>query len=163
VKNRFDQLTTGGFSLVEAVIAVALTAAFILSLSYVNSFYARTALGHAKQLQASFLAEEGIEAARLMRDSSWSNQIASLAPGTQYYLYFSGSAWQATTTATNPTGFERRIVFGEVRRDSNSNIITSGGSVDSGSRLVTTTVSWQEKGETKNKELSIYLTDLYSN
>lgn len=152
-----------GFSLVEAVIAVALTASFILSLSYVNSFYARTALGHARQIQASFLAEEGVEAARFMRDESWSSKINALLNGTPYYLYFSGSNWEATTTAINPTGFERKLTFEQVMRDSNSNIVPSGGTADSGSRLVTTTVSWQERGETISKTLSIYLTDLYSN
>jgi hypothetical protein len=151
-----------GFNLVEAVVSVTLAASFILALSAINTFYVRIALGHEQVIRASFLAEEGLEAARYMRDESWTNKVGVLTPGVEYYLYFSGTSWQATTTVTEPAGFERRIKFDAVSRDTNADI-SELGTLDPNTRLVTSSVAWSERGATTTKVISMYLTNLFSN
>jgi Tfp pilus assembly protein PilV len=153
---------SAGFNLVEAVIAVTIAASFILALSSINTNYVRAAFGHEQFIRASFLAEEGMEATRYMRDESWSSRIAPLAVGVDYYLYWGGSYWQATTTPTNIAGYDRRIRFEEVMRDSGNNISVSG-TLDPGTKLVTSQVSWQDHGATTTRSISGYISDIFDN
>src|SRR6185436_2799608 len=97
------------------------------------SLYLQTSLAATAQIQASYLLEEGQEAARFLRDSSWSSNMASLAPGSPYYLSFSTttSTWTVSATPSLVDGmFARRLVVSSVSRNSSSDIVTTGGTLD---------------------------------
>ena len=99
---------------------------------------------------------------RIVRDNAWSN-ISGLTVGTNYYPTFSGGTWTLSTTANTVGIFTRQVVLLSVNRDSTTDdIVTSGGVVDDGTKLVTITVSWQEGATTISRELSFYLTDIFS-
>jgi type II secretory pathway pseudopilin PulG len=151
-----------GFSLVEVVIGAALILFAVVGLFGAYSFYLRVGLKQSDAISATFLAEEGAEAALLMRDQGWNN-ISSLTPGLQYFLAWDGSRWVATTTETTIDGIYMRTIYaGEVyRRNSDKDIVasTSPGekTLDPGTRQITVLVNY-EGGE---KKIITYLANLF--
>lgn len=139
-----------------AVIAVALVSAILASAGAIKA--ARQTL---RQTQAAYLLEEGAEAVKLIRGEGWSN-ISALTDSTDYYLSFSGTAWTLSTTPNTNTPFTRVVNFDEVERDANDDIVTSGGTVDTGTRYVNIEVSWNEGNVVKSKILEFYISDSIS-
>lgn len=152
-----------GFGMVEAVVSVTIASAFLFILGGVNFTYLRLAFGESNKVQASFLAEESLEVVRFLRDSSWDSNIGTLTSATDYYPVFNGMNWVLQSGYSNFGIFDRRVRFDVVYRDNNDNIVLSGGSLDPNTYLVTSTVSWQEKGATSTKTISTYITDLFNN
>lgn len=134
-----------GMTLVEVVIAAAIISASVLALLLVHSLYIKTALANTSQVKAIFLAEEGVEDIRFLRDSSWSANIANLS---------------ATTTTID--SFTRTVTLSDAYRDSNSDIVASG-TPDSNTKLITSSVSWWNGTATSTKSISAYITNLYAN
>ena len=152
-----------GFTMVEVVISSAIVLAATLSLLGTYTLFLKAALSAGDSMKAAYLAEEGLEAVRFMRDASWSADIAPLATSTPYGLLLSGPLWQATTSETWVGGFKRSVSFAPVYRDANGDIVSSGGTLDAKTRLFTSTVSWSARGATTTKSLSAYLSDIYGN
>lgn len=149
-----------GFAMVEIIVAVAIIAAsfiFILSVAQRSIVIARDAL---HQTEASFLLEEGAEATRIVRDTAWFG-ISSLSAGTTYYPTFSSNTWTLSTTPNTVDGFTRTVVLSTVYRDGNANIAVSGAQ-DTGTRLVTVNVSWNEAGIVLSKSIQFYIADIFS-
>lgn len=111
-----------------------------------------------ERTQASFLLEEGAEATKAIRDTSWSS-ISSLTPGTTYYLSYNGSAWVFTTTPVVIDRFTRSIVVTNVSRNATDDIAASG-TTDSGTKLVTVTVSWSASTGLQTKSLAFYIANI---
>jgi len=152
-----------GFGMVEAVISVAIATALILVLSGVNLTYVRLAYGQSNKIEATFLAEESLEAVRFLRDENWTLNILPLVVGTNYYPVFNANAWQLGSTPTTFGIFDRKIVLGAVYRGVNGDIVSSGGTLDPNTYLVTSSVSWQEKGTTRTEIIATYITKLFDN
>lgn len=145
--------------IVEVLVAASIITVSILATMAVaqKSVYLSRQAFHTTQ--ASFLLEEGAEAVRIIRDSGWSN-ISSLIVGTNYYLTF--LAGNSTTPSTVGI-FTRTIVFANVNRDNNTkDIVSSGGTLDDQTKLVTVTVSWPEGGVTITKTLQFYIMNIFS-
>lgn len=154
-----------GFGLVEIVVGVAIMSAVLLSLSQIGQFVFRVVDESNYKLRGAFLAEEGIEAVRTIRDTSWSANIAPLAPGADYYPRFSGGIW-VLDPAPQPKvdgTFDRRIIFQPVNRDASDNIVSSGGILDPGTKKMTVNVAWNNRGRTNTASVSTYITDLFKN
>jgi len=154
-----------GFALVEALVASAILAAVIAAAAGAYLLLLQHSSGNAARIQAEYLAEEGLEAVRLLRDSSWTSNIASQPIGTAFYLAWSGTSWQPTAANTYIDGtFERNITLASVNRDASSyDIVASGGSNDANTRLVTVTVSWRDGSATSSRSLSTYLVNMFNN
>ena len=156
-----------GFGLVEIVIASAVISSSIFSLSTISVLGSRLQRQSLEKIRANFLAEEGLEAMRFLRDKSWNENLANLSPGTNYYISF------ATTTSEWGIGsiaqpfpdsfFERKVTAENVSRDSNDNITLSGGTNDPDSKKITVHISWQERNATTTISLSTYLSDIFDN
>jgi prepilin-type N-terminal cleavage/methylation domain-containing protein len=151
-----------GFTLVEVLIASAIILGAVLALLGVYSLYLRVALSNSEAVKAAYLAEESLEAVRFWRDVSWNNKIAPIAKDTAYGLSFAGGVW-ATTTDLTLGAFERSIMISPVYRDASSDIVSSGGTLDTDTVLVTSSVSWWKGGATTTKTVATYLTNLYGN
>lgn len=121
--------------------------------------------------QATTLAQELLEATRSFRDSVlWNNDdpgnqydgLGVLNLTTAYHLQQSADAspkWQMIQGAETLNGFTRQVVFTEVLRDSNSNVVVTGGVADSNIKKATATVSWMARGATHQVQLSTYITN----
>lgn len=154
---------SNGASLVEVLVAAAIVVLVVLSLVSAFLLHLREGLFVAERVQATLLAEEGIEAIKLLRDSGWSDNIAPLSLGGAYHLVSVSGVWEATTTPYVILGrFSRTATMYPVLRDGNGDITDSGGVLDVGTRKVTVTVSWPSGGGTSTRAISTYLTNLFS-
>lgn len=151
-----------GLTMVEVLIASSIILVTVVVLLGVHSLYLRTALSNSSAVQAAYLAEEGVEVMRYLRDASWSQNIAPLSLDTPYGLAFS-NAWVTNATSTWIGNFNRTITLSAVERDAQSDIVSSGGVVDANTKLLTVSVSWAEREATTTKSVSTYLTNLHDN
>lgn len=154
-----------GFGLIEVIIGVAIMSAVLLSLSQIGQFVFRVVDESNYKLRGAFLAEEGIEAVRAIRDSGWSANIAPLALGTDYYLRFSGGDWvlDAVPQPKVDGTFDRRIIFRAVNRDASDNIVSAGGVLDPDTKKVTVNITWNNRGRESTAAVSTYITNLFKN
>ncbi len=153
-----------GFGLLEIVIAVGVISVSLFSLASVSNLSLKLTEENVRNTQAAFLMEEGIEAVKILRDSSWSANISSLVPGNSYYLDFSDHNWQATSTNLYINGiFERKFSLQNVNRDSSDRIVSSGGTFDPNTKKLVVSVSRRSRVSTTTQSISAYLTNLFNN
>ncbi|OGZ11086.1 MAG: hypothetical protein A3D67_01075 [Candidatus Lloydbacteria bacterium RIFCSPHIGHO2_02_FULL_51_22] len=164
--------TKYGFGLIEIVIASAIIGTALASLSGVLISAFRMSVADASRAQATFLAEEGVEAVRLSRDTGWQANIAPLLVGTLYYPVFDTEAGAWTLETENPglidETFSRTIVVGDVfRRESDDAIAPDGEPgatfLDEGTLRATSLVGWQTSSSTEKVELMTFVADIYAN
>lgn len=155
-----------GLTLVEVVIASGIITAFLTTLITVHNTYLRSSFSNLDSVKAAYLAEEGIEAVKGIRDVSWGTNINPLIDGTTYYLLFSTTtnAWTITTIPSFiDSKFSRELFFSGVNRDTSNDITTSGGNYDHNTRKVTVSVSWADRGATTTRSMDTYITNLFAN
>ncbi len=152
-----------GLSLVEIVVASAIILVAVVALLNVHNLYLKIAFSNANAVKAAYLAEEGVEAVRWLREVSWADNIATLSVGTNYGLARVNGNWQVSVSNKYVENFERTISLSVAYRDANGDIVTSGGTLDPKTMLVVSSVSWPNGGATTTKSVSTYLTDLYEN
>lgn len=157
--------TAEGFGLIETLIGASIIGAVLLGLAAVGQHALRLVNESASRLQAAYLAEEGIEAARLARDAGWAAYIAPLLLNTDYGLAFANGWWrlEASSTPLVDGAFLRSVRFSEVRRDAADRIVESGGAVDPNARSVAVSVSWSNRGRIATTTIQTYLTNLFNN
>jgi len=129
-----------GFSLVEVILAGALFVLIVTAL--VGAFvYAKEATAiTGDRARAFFLADEGLEVVRNIRDEDFSN----LADG-NYGLSISGGEWIFSGTSDVTGIFSRQITI---------------FSIDPNRKQVTSEVSWtRENGQSRFVSVSTYLTN----
>ena len=159
-QKKFDRQ---GFSLVEMVIMISVATFSILIIWKIYASFIRISVSNPSLFQASFLAEEGIEAVKFMRDDSWTSNIDSLSSGTSYVLAFNNVSWEATTTLSLiDNQFDRRVVFEDVNRDGAGDIAVSG-TPDLNHRKPTVIVPWQKNNSTTTREITTYVSNIFDN
>ena len=158
-----------GFGILEIVIASAIIGGTLFALVSIFLLSRDTIIFSTQKLQASYLAEEGLEVLRFTRDSGWSRNMALLSPGADYYLIFlpATSEWIVSFSAQPPIEglFERSFKVENVSRDGSSNIETTYNAAnnDPGTRKVTVKVDWSYKNKNQSITAETYLTDLFAN
>ena len=151
---------TRGSGLVEIVVAGAILSAVSLSflgtLSILSHFHQKDML----TIKGQLLAEEGLEALRLMKGVGWS-ALSSIPTGETQYLLLGSSNWSATTTLEHVDGvFARSFILSQVRRGVSDDIVSSGGTVDPNTLLAEVTVSWLWRSATTSVTYRTYVTNL---
>lgn len=131
---------SSGQSLLEVVVALGVTTLVLTALVSVVTVAVRNARFAKNQSLATKYAQEGIEAARTIRDRDWS-QLANGIHG----LFWDGSQWSFSGSSDSPSsGFTRVVDVSEPLASQ---------------KLVTVTVSWSEGGRTHQSRLTTYLTE----
>lgn len=162
IKN-FLQLESSGFGLMEAIAGVSVIGIFMVSVMLSIQLSQKTVNESVRNSQAAFLLEEGFEAIKIIRDTSWTLGISSLSTGTNHYLGFNGTSWVSTSTNAYIDGiFERKFALANVYRDANDDIAASG-MLDAGTKKATVYISWLGRTGTTTRSASIYLTNMFSN
>ena len=149
-----------GFSLIEIIVAVAIITTFVLTALSISSKAISVSYQAVHTEQASFLLEEGGEVVRITRDNAWTN-ISNLTPGTNYYPIFSGGNWILSTTFSKIGIFTRTVTISTVNRDAGTGDISTNGTNDPGTKLITVNVSWSEGGNTVSKVLKFYIANIF--
>lgn len=134
-----------GVSVIEVLIGVGIFALVTVFVTHSISLFLESADRSQHSLRALYLAEEGHEALRYLRDENW-DTIDNLSVDTTYYLSMSAASVATTTTPEVINGYyNRSFVLREVYRDSDDDIVASttvGASLDTGSRFVVMRVGW---------------------
>lgn len=151
--------TTRGISLIEVIIGVTILSLLVISMSQVVGVFVSGTKTALERVEAVYLAEEGLEMLRFMRDDDWNN-IDSLALNTTLYLDVTTTTISTSVTPEVVRGFTRSFEVSEVPRESGSHDVAFGGGggtyIDPDSVLVTTTVA----GPTATVTLSTLLTNI---
>ena len=146
-----------GIAIIEILIGTSILTLVLAFISYTLLLFLDTSDLALEQTQALYLAEEGQELMRYLRDEDWQT-ISDLTEGNTYYLDIATSTIGLSSAPEVIDGtFTRAVVVDELRRDSNDDFVESGGTVDSGGRVITVTVSWGSR----DVVLTSILTNLY--
>jgi len=156
-----------GASIIEILIVIAIIVIALVTLLGVATFSLSISISIKETARANNLAQETIEAVRNFRDGiAWNNDdpqnkydgLGVVNTGVAYHPEKSSdtpSKWQLIQGEETINGFTRKVVFYNVQRDINDNIVELGGTNDLNTKKVTVTVSW----EGKKVEISTYLTN----
>lgn len=157
-----------GFGLIEIVVAAAIVSVSLFALIGVSRASFKAVDDSLMRRRAEFLAEEGIEAVKILRDNGWAASIDPLTSGTTYYPSFNSSTntWSFSTSDPGAIDgiFTRTIVFSDVyRKNSDQDIVDvlapDPKTFDPGTLLVLSDVAW----ENKTVEISTYVTNIFQN
>ena len=151
-----------GISIIEILVVIAIIITALSSLLGLASFSLGVSTLIKQTNQGNLLSQEVMEAVRNFRDgTSWDvDGLGKLATSTDYYpqATSSPSKWQLVQGIENIDGFTRKVVFEDVERNSNSNIVEAG-TYDPNTKKVIVTVSWKERGREHKLEIFTYLTN----
>ena len=149
-----------GMALVEILIGSAIISVGVLTASSVFSTYVEYSFANQKNIQASYLLEEGLEVVSFFRDVSWTN-ISSLSTTTTYYLVWNSNSWATTTTPQYVDGeFLRKINVADVKRGTGDRISDSG-TYDPLTKKITATVEYWQGHATTTRTISTYIANIY--
>lgn len=156
-----------GISIIEILIVVAIIIIALTGLLGIATFSLKISILTKETDQANNLAQETIEAVRNFRDGTdWNNDdpnnqydgLGVVTTGIAYHLEKSSDnplKWMLILGEETVGSFTRKVVFNNVIRDANDNIVETGGINDPNTKKVTVTVSWEER----KIEIVTYLTN----
>lgn len=150
-----------GIGMIEIIIAVFILTMVLGILITVNNLYIKSSNANVKMTKGAYLATEGIEAIKTIRDSGWNN-INAITPETDFYLYFDNqnSLWFSTSTVQETDGFIRKIKIFDVYRNDQEDISESGV-LDPNTKKIEVTVSWNSiSGQDVSKKIVTYITNI---
>lgn len=127
-----------GFSIIEAIVASSVFALLVTSLIGALMYSSRVSQFTGASSRATFLAKEGLEAARSIRDKDFANLVDGA-----YGLAVSGNEWNFAGTEDITNIFTRNIE------------ITT---VDANTKQATSNINWQDKGQNRSVSLTTYFT-----
>ena len=162
-----------GISIIEVLVVVVIISVGLVALLNAVTSSLKISRLMKENDQAKELAQEALEAVRSFRDGTdWdTNGLGNLilyVPGNPYYPCVTNNIlcknppdnppqWILLSGEESIPGgvYKRKVVFKNVSRDSNSNIVSMGGTVDPNTKEITATVSLG----TRKVEISTYLTN----
>lgn len=146
-----------GFSIIEVILAAALFVIFASgTISVVLFGFDMNRLG-GEQTIASQYASEGLEAVRSIRNQMYANLTNSTGTGVSRNA---SNVWTFSGINNIFDKYTRVINIGDVYRDGNGNITASGGTLDTDSKKITSTVTWNVSANRNNSViLTTYLTN----
>lgn len=152
-----------GFGLVEIVVVIGIITVALFSFSQTGIVAVKVLRQEKENMEATLLAKETIEAARAVRDESWTNNIAPLANGQIYYPIIENGKWKLSASSPGFINgkYDRYVIFNEVLRDAQDRIAASGN-VDAGTRKITSRAQWFRYNATSTIELVTYITNFQS-
>ncbi|MCR4334585.1 MAG: hypothetical protein NUV47_02575 [Patescibacteria group bacterium] len=109
-----------GMAIFEIIIGLTIISLSLISLITNYRAHLKESSASIEEIKSSYLAEETLEVVRLLRDSSWTENIVSLNDGTDYYIYWNGVVWTSTTTPQYVDELIRSFKLSSV--DDNENI-----------------------------------------
>ncbi len=163
--------TQKGFGVIEIVIGVAIITISLLGVMLSAKVSFQIISENLRRVQANFLAEEGIEALKTIRDDGWTANIVPVTTGSDYHLVYDVGTNKWTVVAgilanQIDSTFTRTVRLDTVMRDvanGTQDIVFGGGTVDAGTRKVTVTISWPGRTGVKTQAISTYMTNIFAN
>jgi type II secretory pathway pseudopilin PulG len=139
-----NRVTERGVTLVEVILGVAIVSSLLVGIGFSVNTYSETKATLLTRTKAAYLAEEGQEIVRALRDTNW-NTIDALTINTTLYLDVTDTTIATTNTPEVIDGdYRRSFIVREVYRNGSDDIVASttvGATVDDGSRLIEMSVA----------------------
>lgn len=129
-----------GQTFIELILAMGIAA---LILPALLTAFMSTREGRPQQeqrLQAIALLKETQQAIKSVRDNNWT----SFAVNGTFHPVLSGSLWTLASGSTQINGLTQAIVINDVNRNTNGDIVLSGGTLDPSTKRVAITISWTQ-------------------
>lgn len=146
-----------GVALVEVLIGVSLLAVVGVFVGMTVTQFVTTRNEILAQAKKVYLAEEGYETIRLLRDEDWSN-ISSLSANTYHYLQVTTSSVAIGGSSESIDGqYQRSFLIQPIYRNAAGDIVASttvGSAVDSDSKKIFIYVSDNNSTTTVNAVLT---------
>lgn len=147
---------TSGFSVIEVLLGVALFAVFAAAMMRTAGETLDANARAADFVVATQYGQQGVEAVRSIAKQDFANLTNSTGTG----ITQSGGVWTLSGSNNAFNGMTRTLAVADVARDGSGDIVSSGGTTDGNTKLVTSTVEWTDyAGITKSIELRTYLTN----
>lgn len=127
-----------GQSIVELLVVVGISAVLLPALAAAFIIGRDSRPQTTQRSYALGLVAEGFEAARAVRDESWSG----IAVDGTYHTVMQNGSWQLATGSATIQSYTRSVIIAPVYRNSSGGIAQSGGTIDPSSKYITSTVSW---------------------
>ena len=116
-----------GVGMIEIIIVSSVIVFAISGFMLVAGTYIKFALRNTSIIKAGYLLEEGMEVVKIMRDNSWTSNIASIPVTTNRYLVLASNTWNSTSTVSViDDKYYRTINFSSAYRDANKDLVNSG-------------------------------------
>ncbi|OGZ22563.1 MAG: hypothetical protein A3A08_01530 [Candidatus Nealsonbacteria bacterium RIFCSPLOWO2_01_FULL_41_9] len=153
----------GGLT-VEILVVIAIIVLAFASLFSLISFSLDASHLSGQNITAGVLAQEEMEALRNFRDgTSWNaDGLGILTPSVSYHVEKTADnppKWQMVLGEETFDNFTRKIIFSDVNRDANGNIVASGGVIDPETKKAVISVLWTEKNRPHQISVSAYFTN----
>src|SRR3989344_2537644 len=154
--NQFINLTIKQFipgqSLVEILLAISLASILLPALitGLVTSREGKASQG--QRLEATALLKETEEAVRSVREKGWVN----LQIGTYHPEIAVDNSWSLVANSQLVKGYSRQVVVSDAQRDSGGQIVESAGIVDTSTKKIISTVSWNTPFSSKVESISYF-------
>lgn len=133
-----------GVSSIEILIGVSIAATILISASFAIVTFINTSHTISEKTQALYLAEEGIELARYIRDNDWTD-ISGLTMGNTYYFELTTSSVDIGSTPETIGNFSRSVTFENVYRHTSTDEILASTSPsvaeDVNTKYITVTIT----------------------
>ncbi len=146
---------SSGQSVIEVIIAVAI---FVIlasgSVTVILGSFLSSRQG-SEETQASFYAQEGLDAVKSIRDQSWEFLVDG-----DHGLSFAGGKWVFNGTSEVLGKYTRKITISPVNRSVGGDIAPTGGTLDPNTKKAVALVTWNFTPiKTSSVEMSSYLTN----
>jgi hypothetical protein len=140
---------------VSAILSVV-SVAFLGTFATVSRFHEK----NLRYIKAELIAEEGIEAIRLIKSGGF-EKITALTPGGKYYFSLATSSWGVTTTPEVIDGmYYRSFTPYQVMRNASDDIVSTGGTIDPSTFRFQVRVDWNWRNATNTAIYESYMTNL---
>ena len=153
-----------GITIVEIIIASAILSISIIGIVGAIQIYLKIVHQNAREAQAVLVLDETAEAIQYMRDISFDTHIGSKQPNTQYTIFWNGTGYEfSTSTILLSYEMTSKIMFENVQRDTNDQIVLSGGVTDENTKKAIITISWPYQNDIKILTSEMLIHNIYEN
>lgn len=145
------------FSLIEIVVVLFLVVVIVPAVNSVISQSVRAMAHTQREVEALYLAQEGMEAVRAYRDASWPSFVSK--EGSNYINNITNAIDISATPALIDGNYKREVIISDVCRDASGDIDTCDSVVeDEKTKKVDVIVTWEDVSGSHDISLSTYLT-----
>ena len=144
-----------GMSLIEALVALGLFFVFVVGSSVLAMRYLQTSRTAVDLEEVRVIAEQSMEAVQSIAYDDWENDMVDGV----YGLDASGGSWALIGTPDMIGKYTRAVTVSPVERGEDCQIVPSGGSIDSDTKLVTVVISWGTSSQIFIRNFSQYFTN----
>ncbi|MCA9380738.1 hypothetical protein KC678_00545 [Candidatus Dojkabacteria bacterium] len=136
-----DINTKKGFALVEIILAVGLFAIVFTSIALFSVDSLRSDVNQRTKTQAQMLVQETIQGLKILKNNDW-RDILSITDTNPRHIEVNGNQVQIVNGELTVDDITVSFIVDQAQRDVTDEFVTSGGTLDSTTKMLTVTAQW---------------------